>query len=154
MAGILGAGWASGGIAALSLVTIPALLTSSLPGPVLARQWASVYNKGKALMPVVAGLSLVAFGFASYQSRQYGNRWKQYASAAGLTIAIVPFTLGLMSGVNGQLMSQAAGAVGAADATTAHDTLELLKKWSTLNLTRSLWPLLGAAIGLWTLVGQ
>jgi hypothetical protein len=106
------------------------------------------------MMPVAAGLSLAAFSYASYQSRQYGNRWKQYAAAAGLTIAIVPFTLGMMTGVNGKLMTEAAGILGAADATTTHDTLELLNKWSALNLARSLWPLLGAGVGIWTLVGQ
>jgi uncharacterized membrane protein YeaQ/YmgE (transglycosylase-associated protein family) len=106
------------------------------------------------MMPVAASLSLLAFGYASYKSGQYGSQWKQYAAAAGLTIAIVPFTIVVMAGVNGKLMAEAAGIVGAAEATTAHDTLELVRKWSTMNLVRSVCPLLGAAVGLWTLIQQ
>lgn len=99
-------------------------------------------------MPGVALLSLAAFAYASYNSRQYGNRWRQYAIAGALTIALVPFTVGFMGATNGKLLGVAAAGVGG-----DQDALELVRKWSGLNLARSLLPLLGAGVGIWGLVG-
>lgn len=94
---------------------------------------------------VVVGLS---YSYAAYDSRNRGGYWKGFLSAAGLVVAIVPFTLLLMSSTNTALIHSAKGA---STLTVAQES-ELVSKWGLLNLIRSFLPLTGAVTGLATLL--
>lgn len=67
------------------------------------------------------------------------------AAAAVSTIAIVPFTLIFMSSTNGELFKREQAARGtAADAQLS--SVELVKRWGRLNLTRAFLPAIGAIV--------
>ncbi|CAN8101324.1 unnamed protein product [Discula destructiva] len=151
--GILSSAWASGGQAMLSLLAIPGLLTPTAPPPapqMLAQQWAGIYSRGKSLGPQTAILAVLGYGYLAYDQGS-GGRWGRFAGAAALTLAIVPFTLMFMAPTNQKLFDVAAGTAGVVKEGSVE---ELLVRWKGLNLVRSLWPLAGAVVGLWGLVGH
>lgn len=129
---------------------MPGLLSVSLPARVLAKQWEIMYNRGKITMPAVATISLLAFAYSAYDQRRRGLDWRRYAIAGAFTAGIMPFTAGLMWATNQALLRVASGApVGVGDEVTR----DLVKKWSDLNLVRSLFPYVGAVVGLWSFAG-
>lgn len=100
-------------------------------------------------MPSIAFLSLLSFTYASYTSPE---KWREYAAAGVLTMGIAPYTFGIMAGTNGKLATVAAGK-GKGTGREEEDVLVLLRRWSGLNLGRSVFPLIGAGVGLWALGG-
>lgn len=95
-------------------------------------------------------LALFGYGYLAYERRNgHGLGWAKYVGAAALTLGIVPFTAVAMDPTNQALLKVASGANVLGEA-AVH---ELLVKWKGLNLTRSLFPLVGAAFGFWGLVG-
>lgn len=117
----------------------------------LAEQWAGIYNRGKLLGPQVAVLSLLGYGFLAYQRSVVEARpgWGNFVGAAVLTLSIVPFTKIFMDPTNQALLTTADGTSVLGETAVK----ELLVRWKDLNLTRALFPLAGAAMGLFTLVG-
>jgi hypothetical protein len=108
---------------------------------------------GKVAMPIVAVISLSSFAYAAYGRSQRGQEWKRYATAGALTLAIVPFTFIFMAGTNQALMQVASG--GAAAAVVNDDSVRaLFTKWAGMNVVRSLLPLSGAVLGIWTLAQE
>lgn len=137
----------------LSMLAIRGLLSSSSPvaAQALAEQWAGIYNRGKVLGPQVAVLSLLGYGFVAYQRSVVEARpgWGNFVGAAGLTLAIVPFTRIFMDSTNQALLATADGSSALGEAAVK----ELLIRWKDLNLIRAVFPLAGAVVGSFTLVG-
>lgn len=136
----------------LSALAIPGLLstTSAVPTQMLAQQWAGIYNRGKVLGPQAAAISLLGYGYLMYDRSRQSRGWGKYTGAAALTVAIVPFTGLFMDNTNQTLLGVAAGGAGSISSEAVR---ELLVKWRDLNLVRSLFPLAGALLGLYELVG-
>jgi len=142
-----------GGIAGLSNFTVPGLLSAPVSGTLLAQQWQTVFDLGKAAMPTLAVVSLASYAYTAYDRSKRHLYWTRYAAAAALTISIVPFTLIFMNPTNQSLLQIASG--GATAAVVDDDSVRaLLTKWAGLNLIRSLLPLGGAVAGLWALVQE
>ncbi|KAJ5725765.1 DUF1772-domain-containing protein [Penicillium malachiteum] len=153
--GISGAAWLSGNIASLSTITTPTLLqydkeTNQSPR-LLAQQWKSLFETGKAQNPPIAATVAASFlylawsvgqGAALYKNVVY-NRVALYLAAAALTVGIVPFTIITMSGTN-KLLLQKAQSTSESD----REVPGLVKQWTGLNFARSLLPLAGAACGI------
>lgn len=117
----------------------------------LAQQWAGIYNRGKVLGPQAAVISLLGYGYLMYDRSRQGRGWAKYLGAAALSLGIIPFTGILMAETNKALLGVAAGGPGASLSSEA--VRELLVRWRDLNLGRSLFPLAGALLGLYELVG-
>ncbi|KAF5003771.1 hypothetical protein FDECE_9701 [Fusarium decemcellulare] len=142
--GITGSAWASGAIAALSLVGIPAALSAPSTS---ATVWASIFNHGVAIMPKFAGTTATAYLFAAYDANQNGRSWKGLVAGAVLTVAIVPYTIVFMTPTNNLLLGAAQDTLVA----SKEEVARLIGKWSTLNLIRSLFPLAGTVAGFMAL---
>ncbi|KAF4121732.1 protein of unknown function (DUF1772) [Geosmithia morbida] len=147
--GIVGSAWTSGAIASISLIGIPAYLSSP---DTSAQIWATSYERGKNTMPKVAIAVALAYFYAAYDShgRDAAGAWKGFLGAAGLVLVILPFTRAVMKPTNDSLHSIASGS----SATPQIQSGGLLKKWSALNIIRSLFPLAGAALGFVTLLAN
>lgn len=144
----------AGGKVFLSVLAIRGLLdetSSPVAARALAEQWAGIYHRGKVLGPGAAVLSLLGYGFLAYQRRVVEARpgGGRFVVAAALTMAIVPFTKVFMAPTNQALLDAADGTrvLGAAA------VRELLVRWKDLNVVRALFPLAGAVVGLFALVG-
>ncbi|KAJ4261549.1 hypothetical protein NW762_006977 [Fusarium torreyae] len=138
--GIAGSAWASGAIAALSLVGVPGALAAPSTS---ATVWQELFNRGIAIMPKFAVTTAVAYLYAAYAANQDGRGWKGLAAGAVLTVAIVPYTLVFMQPTNELLFKAAAGTLGASQ----DDVAKLIGRWGVLNLVRSLLPLAGTIAG-------
>ena len=135
----------------ITVVSVPGLLAAQIPGRTLAIQWQAIFDRGKVAAPGIALLSLLSYAYLAYSHYQEGREWKGFATAALLTIGIVPFTLIAMAPTNNTLIGVASGAVTSVGDEAAR---QLVEKWGGLNLTRSLLPLAGSVVGLWSLLAE
>ncbi|KAI9878901.1 MAG: hypothetical protein M1830_010205 [Pleopsidium flavum] len=169
--GITTSAMLSGGILSITLITVPSLLLS--PPPLLARQWRLAYSIGSTIAPPLALLSSTAYTYLAWTLSSTPltvnhPRGEWYAFAAAATVGVVPWTLGVMRGVNG-LLKERAGRAEQAEGKGARGeigkgegegeveveregeegTRSLLDRWGTLNLLRGLLPAVGTALGVW-----
>ncbi|KAI4732970.1 DUF1772-domain-containing protein [Aureobasidium sp. EXF-12298] len=158
--GLTSAAYLAGAIGSISWQSVPALLDA--PAPLLARQWKKIFDQGKVAAPPMAVLSSAIFGYLAYREPTASSGFKLYTVAAILVPSIIPYTVFLMSGINNKLQEKARSLAnasltdtavesGVAQGETAH---ELLDKWATLNLGRSLLPLLGTLVAGWAIVDK
>lgn len=122
-------------------MTIPTLIKSAIPDHQKLHLWHGVFELGKSQAPFLAVTALALHLTTGYLRNRTIKSWR--LAAAGLTIAIVPFTGTLMGATNDAMIRGTVEGIGGLDVAA------LLTKWASLNLTRSLLPLLGGAIGLW-----
>lgn len=137
----------------LSLLAVPGLLSADVPSQLLAKQWEGIFTRGKALGPRMALVSLAGYAYLMYDRRSQGQSYTSYIAAAVLSLGIMPYTIVFMSATNNALLGVAAGGGGAATKTLGESAVrELVTRWKGLNLVRSVFPLVGAVVGLWSLV--
>ncbi|KAJ8096611.1 DUF1772-domain-containing protein [Lipomyces tetrasporus] len=165
--GVGGALWLSGNIAALSLISIPALVRSqtedSVPTSILSRQWKYTFEAGKSQNPPIAVATATSFCYLAWSVRagtQLGrlvprNSIALYCIAAILTIGIVPFTIIAMTPTNSRLIAIAEQKRDAGGSVKPNDepVEVLMKKWMFLNGIRSFLPLLAGATALVAVLG-
>ncbi|KAK2014962.1 DUF1772-domain-containing protein [Colletotrichum eremochloae] len=143
--GILGCAWWAGAGASVSMFTVPAILQSSSEPAHALRLWRHIFLNGASTGPKVALVTFLSLAYTAYDHHNRGAGWKPYATAGVLSLAIVPFTLILMSSTNNALMAGAQGL----ETLTWSETTELLTRWRTLNFVRSLISLASAGLGMW-----
>ncbi len=132
-----------------TVLSVPGLLAAQIPSRTLAIQWQAIYDRGKVAAPGIAILSLLGYVYLAYSHYHEGREWRGFAVAALLTIGIAPFTLIAMAPTNNTLIGVANGAITSVGDEAAR---QLVEKWGGLNLTRSLLPLAGSIVGLWSLL--
>ena len=149
----------SGTLASISLITIPAVITSPTPLTLLTT-FHSALNSGVRVCPPLAVLSSLAHLTNSYYYYHYAGAGGGSSGAAKLSIAaalatlgIVPFTILVMQGVNEKLfsleraeleMEKRAG--GGRGREVQRETRDLVRRWARLNLVRAVFPALGAVL--------
>lgn len=130
----------------------------------LTQQWREIYETGKRQNPPIAALTAASFVYLAVLSSRNtsspllvfrGAPYSVagfYASAAVLTVSIVPFTLVAMSSTNNALIdvceAQNQGAPAGAAEATDPEIEELLRDWVSLNRLRSLLPLIASLTGI------
>ncbi len=139
-----------GAIAALSLITVPALLTNTTNASLLTC-WRQTLQSGVKVCPSFAVAATIAHVLNAYINHNSTSGRAMYsAAAAASTIAIVPFTKIFMGLTNKELFEREKAAFGTATDVEL-SSLELVKKWGRLNLTRSFLPAAGALVACFTL---
>ena len=147
----------------------------------MVQQWRVVYERGKVTAPPLAGFALANFLYLSYRHYHAvlpspRPTWPLYLVAGLSALAIVPYTLVVMRDVNARLTGHSNEAGFAATAASTDDkerepaaatdpqtagsdvsisdtsAKQLVDSWGMLNLGRSVFPLLGAAVGLWATI--
>ncbi|KAK6206285.1 hypothetical protein QIS74_13704 [Colletotrichum tabaci] len=150
---VLTGSFLSGAMMSLSLVAVPVLLDTTSSSPQLFYQWVRLYHYGHRVLPGLSLGTLALYAFAGALSRAAGRPWAVYALAGAITVAMIPFTWIFMAPTNNTLFelhasSQSVGVMAEVDGAKG-----LLRRWSLLHLTRSLFPLTGAVVGLSSIVG-
>jgi hypothetical protein len=100
--------------------------------------------------PLFALAATIMHIINTYISRNSSRSAKYSAAAAVSTIAIVPFTKLLLAPTNKELFKREKAARGTATGVES-SSVELVKKWGCLNLTRFFFPAAGALIACFTL---
>lgn len=149
--------FAGGAVSAISFYAVPELLKS--PTPLLAKQWAALYNRGKSTVPPVAAVVTACFAYLATKTPVNVDKIKfyKYVAAAVLSIGIVPYTFGVMGKTNRKLHAKAEQTKtfkvtdefieAGVEKETAH---WLVDHWAVLNLGRGLLLLASAGVGAWT----
>lgn len=79
------------------------------------------------------------------------GRWKPLALAAGACVGIVRFTWAFLGGTSEVLLRESEGGVGAGmDERVLRD---MVVKWGWVCAARALLPLVGTAVGVWSVLG-
>lgn len=145
-----------GNIAALSMISVPAINNVKAGGGIdssqAARLWEQNYSLGKSQNPPVALIGAGAFTFLAWSFRHKMpirgvKPTYMFAAAAMCTLGIVPYTLTFMGSTNGRLLDHAAAAKHLdMSAAAGVDVDQLLAQWKQLNSIRSVLPLIGTII--------
>lgn len=115
----------------------------------MLKQWSIIYNNGKAI-PLTAFVAAISYGVVAYNTRSRDlPRWKGFALASVLTVAVIPFTVTFMLSTNNELEAAAHNQIKSMSDERARN---LIIKWARLNTIRVSLPIAGAIIGLWALV--
>jgi hypothetical protein len=154
----------TGNIAALSLISIPAITDSEtsadLTSQTLARQWRTIYNLGKAQNPPIALVTASSLLYTASAVAMVGKSPHLIRGALPLTIGaaiatlgIIPWTLITLAETNTKLWARADGKKTDDETEPLakpdkEETLELISHWGTLNTARSMFPLAGAVLGM------
>ncbi|THH19405.1 hypothetical protein EW146_g1742 [Bondarzewia mesenterica] len=159
--GLVASGMLSGGILSSSVIAGPALfLAASTNEPnLLARQWETVYTRGRNVaipLGTLASSSFLYTAYAHYAAESPRGMWEKYAVAGALCIAIVPFTLTVMK-ANVRALQRAAkgvsetaeGEKGKERELSVDGQVSEVVRWIRLNFVRALFPLTGFGIAVW-----
>lgn len=134
---------------------MPALIRPDVPQDALVHQWHNLYRRGAAMMPVLAGTTTLGYWTVAYYrcGLSPAAEWRGFAAAGALVLAIVPFTLAAMMPTIRALEASMGSAERERKQTMSRGTAEaLLRKWTRLNVWRSLIPLVGTACAVWNLL--
>ncbi|KAI1352451.1 hypothetical protein F5Y01DRAFT_95045 [Xylaria sp. FL0043] len=151
---IVGSAWISGGIGALSISTIPAILASGAPTDGIVRAWHTQFTRA-LYIPTIGVLTGLNYFYLAYRHCAVGREWRGYATGGVANLLLVPFTLMFIAGINNTLIASLSGAQGSSSRNILSlDTArQLVRRWGDLNFYRIFMPLAGAALGLWNLLG-
>ncbi|XPT00029.1 Noranthrone monooxygenase [Ascochyta lentis] len=143
----------AGGMNVVSTLTIPLILTSTPPDlSLLLRQWYFVYDSGHKIGPRLAVTSGLIYWSAAWASRDRARAFALYASSGALTMSMVPFTWLFILDINNAIFAEIEKDRAGNRTNLAH-AQHLIAKWRTLNMVRTVFPVLGAALGMMTLCG-
>ncbi|KAK4895006.1 hypothetical protein LTR27_006873 [Elasticomyces elasticus] len=139
-------------------LTIPIILdtTVNLSASLIVAQWSRTFHYGHLIMPPVAMGTLALYLAVLYTRRQAKAPLSGYATAAIVTVAIIPFTLAFMGDTNAalfELEDEFSVARGAATETYGI-ARELVAKWGYLHLCRAVMPFIGACVGFSTFLQE
>ncbi|TID22442.1 DUF1772-domain-containing protein [Venturia nashicola] len=157
--GVTSAAYLSGYVANFSIVGVPSLARASPSAK--AQTWQDMYNIGASTAPYLAIVSSISFGYLASTVPRTPELFKSNSSrtfylhtlAAILVPVIVPYTVGIMKPTNDELHARADRyRLVAWDVKEDEELDNLLKKWTALNMTRSLFPLAAAVVGLWAVM--
>ncbi|KAI3318559.1 hypothetical protein HD806DRAFT_549174 [Xylariaceae sp. AK1471] len=141
----------SGAMISLSTIVIPVLLDTNPDSAHLIRQWVRLYHYGHIILPAACIGTCGLYGWIALSKRMSVKRhqWLRYVAAAVATFTMVPFTWILMTSTNNTLFQLDSTTTGISTSEIEPDfARKLVVKWAWLHITRSLFPLIGAYLGL------
>jgi len=151
----------------LSLMAVPVFLDTTDHAPQLFSEWVAMYNYGFPTLPTISIATCGLYLYTALRARALDSPWALYAAVAGVTtVVMVPFTWVFMWPTNETIMAlekqSRGGRRGGEEekkgkkvenqAGEIREARRLVKKWSRIHFTRSLFPLTGALVGLYGLL--
>ncbi|KAH6722848.1 hypothetical protein BKA61DRAFT_626151 [Leptodontidium sp. MPI-SDFR-AT-0119] len=128
----------SGAMISLSTITIPVFLDTDTEPAHLLRHWARLYHYGHIYMPTLCVTTFALYVFTAIRHSSNGKKWRNYVIAGLTTITMVPFTWFRMKA----LVETTALTVDLVQ------IREIVVTWAWLHIARSMFPLVGAIVGL------
>ncbi|KAI7160800.1 hypothetical protein KC349_g3296 [Hortaea werneckii] len=143
-----------------SFSTTPALLQA--PAPLLARQWKTMFDSDKALSPAVVALGSSIFTYLASREPISSRHFVLYTTSATLLLTCIPYTFIVGEPINQKLEKKAkdlssasltdvAAEAGVAQEETVH---QLVDRWATMNLGRTLLTGIAAIAATWAAVDR
>lgn len=138
----------TGAMLSLSAISVPVLLDTNTNAAHSVHQWARLYHYGHIELPFLCVTTTFLYAYAARRKRYVQcKQWSLYAWAGVVTMIMVPFTWIFMdTTVNSQLFGWDALPVGSS--IEMGSVRGVLVRWAFLHATRSLFPMIGAVMGL------
>ncbi|KAF2178416.1 DUF1772-domain-containing protein, partial [Zopfia rhizophila CBS 207.26] len=138
-----------GAMMSLSAIAVPVFLDTNTSSTHLLRQWARLYHYGHIYMPAVCVAAASLYGYVALRQRVSNRKqWRIYAAAGVTTITMVPFTWLVMVPTNNTLFRLRELASATASAVDLSAVQKVVVRWAWMHVVRSLFPLVGAILGL------
>ncbi|KAF7190652.1 Anthrone oxygenase AgnL2 [Pseudocercospora fuligena] len=137
----------AGAMSAISIFSVPVLLEAAISPPQLYRGFVTLFHLGHHICPGTAVLTFVLYSRAAWKRYSTNRSWTLLAIAGVATVSIVPFTLLFMMSTNEALFDLEKESQSATFAGSLESGNELVHRWSRMHLMRSMFPMLGAALG-------
>lgn len=128
-------------------MTVPVFLQTATDPAHLVRQWSRLYHYGSLSAPPAAVATSALYAYSALASRAEGRPWQLLAGAGAATLAIVPYTLGVMLPTNNAL-SRLEKRADAGEKLEMGGVRALVTRWGWMHLVRSLLPLAGVLLGV------
>lgn len=138
---------------AMSIVAVPVVLNTTTDATQLYQQWVRTYYAGFPVLPTISIATGSLFLLVAAQKRQDNKPWITTAAAGITTVLMVPWTWVFLVPTNNQLFKLEADAVAGLPTSLEH-AQTMVKLWSGRHMMRSFFPLVGAVIGLSSLLTQ
>ncbi|KAK5125311.1 hypothetical protein LTR85_000420 [Meristemomyces frigidus] len=143
-----------------SFSTTPALLQA--PAPLLAKQWKTMFDSDKMLAPAVVAIGTSVFSYLASREPRNTKHFILYTTSASLLALCVPYTYLLSEPINQKLeqkaqdlastsLTDSAAEAGVAKEETVH---QLVDKWATMNLGRTILTGIAALTATWAAVDR
>lgn len=131
----------------ISIMDVPLLLDTATDSSQLLHQWCRLYEFGIQTYPVFSVTTCLLYVAAALGRRSAGRPdWRVLASAAALTLVMIPFTLLYMQPtIDAMFVLRKLDIVG--EKTTLEEVQALAVKWQWQHVVRSMFPLAGSALG-------
>ncbi|KAH9866835.1 hypothetical protein IAQ61_007424 [Plenodomus lingam] len=143
----------AGGMNLVSMIAVPMILKTTPPdSSLLLRQWHFIYSSGHKVGPKLAVASGLLYWTAAWTTQERGKTIALYAYSGALTMSMVPFTWLFIVRINNAIFAEIEKN-RAGTPTNLADAQYLVGRWRKLNIARTVFPILGAALGLITLSG-
>lgn len=168
---VMAGSFLSGTMMSLSLMAVPVFLDTTDHASQLFSEWVAMYNYGFPTLPTISIATCGLYLYTALRARALASPWALYAAMAGVTtVVMVPFTWVFMWPTNETIMAlekqsrggrRVGGGGGGGEekkgkkedqAGEIGEARRLVKKWSRIHFTRSLFPLAGALVGLYGLL--
>ncbi|KAL5334280.1 hypothetical protein BJX70DRAFT_378684 [Aspergillus crustosus] len=143
---VLSGSYLSGSMMTISLITFPTMIDTVLTPSHLLQQWVGMFYYGHRIHPTMAVATLSIYLYAAWRQRLVNAAWTRLLGAGLVTFLMTPFTWFIIRPMNTTISRLASDSKG--DKVGMVEAQRLVRKWSWLHLTRSLFPLMGAVLGL------
>ncbi|CAH0051825.1 unnamed protein product [Clonostachys solani] len=143
-AAVMAGSFLSGGMMSISINVMMDTISDS---PQLLKQWARTFYYGIRIFPAISVTTVLLYRYIALNRGVVKRPWGIYVAAGVATFTMVPFTWIFMDPTNKRLFSQGTD-LASGHVVELSEVQDLIQKRSWLNITRSLFPLLGAAIGM------
>ena len=134
----------------ISIFSMPAIIRYGPSTEVLVRQWKVVFDRGSVVFPALAGCTALNYFVVAQQHWSRGLEWRGFAAGGALQLAIIPFTILFIVGVNAKLMAAIDPKKETGLSVDAAKTL--LWRGNKLHAARTGVALVGTVAALWNLL--
>lgn len=138
----------------ISLITVPFLLDTNTQPAHMVRQWTRLYHYGHILLPSLSITTCLLYIYTAISKRGSSKvpsrYWTSYLTAGAVTVLIIPFTLVFMTPTNDTLfqLNEETKTPGGETVASLDNVQALVRLWTKMHAVRSLFPLVGAVVGM------
>ncbi|KAL4915250.1 hypothetical protein BDW62DRAFT_203850 [Aspergillus aurantiobrunneus] len=144
---VLTGSFLSGSMMTISLIAIPVLLDTTSQPSQLFHQWIRMFHYGHRAHPTMAALTFTLYASSAWRQRTANRPFGALLLAGVVTVLTTPFTWVVMLPTN-RTIADLAGRTRDAAVISIEEAKELVVRWSWLHLVRSVFPLVGAVVGM------
>jgi hypothetical protein len=137
----------------ISINAVPMMMDTIKDSPQLLNQWARTFYYGIRTFPAMSVTTALLYGYIALYRSVVKRPCGIFVAAGVVTLTMVPFTWSFMDPTNQRLFSLGAD-VASGQVVELAEVQGLIRTWSWLHITRSPFPLLGAAIGMFATVND